>query len=96
MRRVNVSNVTDIAPNDPYKDIQFEYFLKSIGNFNFRNWSILARALRVDRRTIMRWKKHPLARQAIVIAICECIRKMQEVGAHDWKMYREMLKILAI
>jgi hypothetical protein len=91
----NVPNV----PNNallPYKDIQFEFFLKVISSLYFQNWSILAQALGVNRRTILRWRRHPLARQATIAGIIYCLNKMQEVGANDWKMYRERLRMLGM
>lgn len=80
----------------PYKEMQFEEFLKAIGNANIQNWSVLAEALGVDRKTIMLWREHPLAQAAISNAIEESMRKMVEVGANDWRMHREKLKILGV
>jgi hypothetical protein len=90
-----VTNVTN-PPEEPYHGKEFDEFLKEIGNANLRNWSIVAEAMGVSRMTILRWRKHPLAREAINSAIEEHIRKMSEVGGTDWKMHREMLKMLGV
>jgi len=92
----NTTNTTDLNIFEPYKDMEFEVFIKQIGNASFLNWSVLAEALGVHRETIIRWKKHPLARKAIAEAIEENIRKMTEAGKNDWKMYREKLKMLGV
>lgn len=92
----NPTNPTDKAPTDPYKEQEFDAFLKEIGNANLPNWSILAEAIGVSRDTIWRWKQHPLAKQALGAALEENLRKMSEVGGSDWKMYREKLKMLGV
>lgn len=90
-------NPTNPTQNvEPYKEIEFETFLKEIGNANIQNWSILAEALGVNRETIVRWKKHPLAQSAISNAIEESLRKMEQTGSNDWRMYREKLKMLGV
>src|SRR3990167_10928292 len=89
----NVSNVktsTD-PPNDPYLKIEFEQFLKNIGNAKLKNWTIYAKVLGVSRQTIERWKQHPLAQAAIMEAISENIEAMENEGKGDWKMRREKL-----
>lgn len=94
-----MSDQTENSTNStvkPYKEMQFEEFLKAIGNANIQNWSVLAEALGVDRKTIMTWREHPLAQAAISNAIEESIRKMSEVGSMDWRMWREKAKILGV
>lgn len=88
----NVPNV----PQNPYNEAKFEEFLKSIGNVNISTWSIFAEALGVNRRTITRWKKHPLAQQAISKAISNAIYNMEKAGFKDWRMWREKLKMLGV
>lgn len=88
----NVPNV----PQNPYNEIEFEEFLKNIGNSNISTWSILADVLEVDRKTITRWKKHPLAREAIVKAINYSVIQMERAGKKDWRMWREKLKMLGV
>ncbi len=88
----NVTNVT----TDPYLDVEFEVFLKEIGNANLPNWTILAEALGITRQTISRWRQHPMAKQAINAAIEENLREMSIAGKGDWKMHREKLKMLGV
>ncbi|MFA5768341.1 MAG: hypothetical protein WC871_02235 [Bacteroidales bacterium] len=83
-------------PIDPYLEMKFEEFLKEIGNANIKNWTILAEALGVGRKTIYRWRHHPLAKEAINTAISESIEKMEKVGHDDWKMHREKAKMLGV
>ena len=92
----NKTNVTNGSVSDPYNEVEFEEFLKEIGNVNIQNWTLFAEALGVSRRTVIRWKKHPLAQAAISNAVQESIKAMTEVGALDWKMHREKLKMLGI
>lgn len=92
----NTSNTSKEPPDDPYNVEGFEEFLKAIGESNIENWSILAEALGVDRTTIIRWKKHPLARQAIKAGIAKAIEGMEKSGKDDWKMHREKAKMLGV
>jgi len=85
-----------VPPKEPYHNEEFEAFLKNIGNAKLKNWSIYARALGVSRQTIERWKKHPLAQMAITEAISENLQEMERVGATDWKMHREKLKMFGL
>jgi len=84
------------APDDPYKDAEFEVFLKEIGNANLSNWTIVAETLGVSKATMYRWRQHPLAKEAITNAIEDNLRKMTEAGKDDWRMYREKLKMLGV
>lgn len=93
--QIEANNIPNV-PVDPYKEMEFDIFLKQIGNANLPNWSILAEALGVGRHTIKRWREHPLAKQAISSAIEENIRRMSEVGDSDWRMHREKLKMLGV
>lgn len=83
-------------PTTPYNSIEFDIFLKEIGNSNLQNWSILAQGLGVSDDTITRWKNHPLAKQALSAAIEQNLKKMEEAGSNDWKMFREKLKMFGI
>ena len=56
----------------------------------------MAEVIGVDRTTITRWKKTPEARQAIKSAIALHLQKMEQLGDGDWKMHREMLKMLGV
>ena len=80
----------------PYKEMEFEEFLKAIGNANIKNWSVLAEALGVDRNTLIAWRQHPLAQEALSTAIQESLKEMQESGKADWRMWREKAKILGV
>ena len=88
-------NVGNVATS-PYKEMEFETFLREIGNVNIANWSIMAEALGVSVRTIDRWREHPLAKAAIANALQENIAAMKKAGEGDWKMHREMIKLLGI
>lgn len=87
------------APNateNPYSDVEFEIFLREIGNANIKNWSIMAQALGVDRKTIWRWRQHPLAKEAISTAVAENLAEMTTNGKGDWRMNREKLNMLGV
>lgn len=92
----SANGANDAVVVDPYAEVEFEAFLKEIGNANLQNWTILAEALGVHRNTITRWKKHPLAKQAINQAIEENLREMTLAGKNDWRMHREKLKMLGV
>ncbi|MEK7525962.1 MAG: hypothetical protein AAB546_00585 [Patescibacteria group bacterium] len=92
----NPSNPAENAILKPYKEIEFNEFIKLIGGANIPSWSIFAEVLGVNRETVARWKKHPLAQAAIINAINENLRKMETSGREDWKMYREILRMLGV
>ncbi len=81
---------------NPTNEEAFEAFLVEIGNAGIGNWVVLAEALGVDRTTLIRWRKHPRAKQALIEAINDNIKKMEQAGTLDWKMYREKLKMLGV
>lgn len=95
-KEANEAENTIVPPERPYNDMAFEEFLKAIGHGNIRNWSVLAEALNVSRSTILRWKKHPLAQDAINTAVSEAMKGMVESGKDDWRMHRELLKIFGV
>lgn len=95
----NISNTTSKSNDpsvDPYLKLEFEEFLKNIGNAKLKNWTIYARVLGVSRATITRWKQHPMAQAAITEAISENLEAMEKVGKEDWKMHREKLKMFGL
>ena len=92
----NVPGVNNQPPDDPYSKVEFDEFLKNIGNAKLKNWTIYAKVLGVSRKTIQRWKKHPLAQSAITEAISENLEAMEKTGKEDWKMHREKLKMFGI
>lgn len=85
-----------ISPSNPYNDIAFDEFIKVIGEAQIDNWSSIAEALGVDRKTIYNWRQHPLAQKAITTGISKAIDKMEKSGEADWRMWREKLKILGV
>lgn len=89
------TNIQNVSPQ-PYLEDEFDNFLVLIGNENIENWTIMAEALGVSQKTITRWKKHPRAKEAINKAIAKSIASMEKVGARDWKMHREKLKMLGL
>lgn len=80
----------------PYLEQEFEAFIKLIGDANIENWTIMADVLGVSRETVVAWKKHPRAKEAISNAINRNLEAMTQHGKRDWKMYREKLKMLGI
>jgi len=91
-KATNVPNV----PQSPYEDMAFNEFIKQIGNANLPNWSIVAEALGVSRKTIYRWRQTPEGQAALSNAIEENLREMEVDGKGDWRMRREKLKMLGV
>lgn len=92
----NPSNTAENYVVKPYKEIEFDEFIKLIGKTNIENWGAMAEALNVNRDTISRWKKHPLAQRAIVKAIRHNTEGMERAGKDDWRMWREKLRMLGL
>lgn len=84
------------SPEKPYFGVEFDKFLEAIGEAQIDNWSAIAEALGVDRKTIYLWRKHPLAQKAISTGISRALDKMEKSGESDWRMWRERAKILGV
>lgn len=78
------------------KKQEFEAFLKIIEKEQVDTWEMVAKALGVRPATITAWKELPEAREAISRGIANALSQMQKVGARDWKMWREKLKLLGV
>lgn len=57
---------------------------------------IYAKALQIDRRTLVHWLSQPELREAMQHSIDSLIDGMQRAGKNDWRMYRELLKIMGV
>jgi hypothetical protein len=57
---------------------------------------IYAKALQIDRKTLVHWLSQPELREAMVEAIDELVDGMQRAGSKDWRMYRELMEIMGI
>lgn len=79
-----------------YKLETFEQFLKLIKEGPIEHWTEVAKALGVDRETVAKWRNHPKAKEAIAEGIAKTIKKMEESGKGDWRMWLEKLKMFGI
>lgn len=77
-----------------YKSEEFEEFLRIIDQGQVDTWELVAETLGVNKNTIQNWKRHPLARQALAKGLQDAIKKMEEVGRRDWRMWREKAAML--
>jgi hypothetical protein len=100
----NVTNVANndvlptpvVAPEGPYKSMEFEAFLTILEDTPVNNWTIIAQGLGVDRLTVLRWRKHPRAQKILREALQEAIDGMKQAGKDDWRMWRELAKMFGI
>lgn len=80
-----------------YKKVTFEKFITLFQEPTvIAHWKEIAEALGVNKNTITRWSKHPLAIEARQKGIDEALFKMQYAGAKDWKMWESKLKMLGL
>jgi hypothetical protein len=91
---------TDI-PQKPYREEEFDEFIKfleSLGSGKMARgaWYQIAEALGIDRKTLERWRHHPLAVEATKAAITANINGMIEAGANDYRMYKDNAKLLGV
>lgn len=89
-------NVQNVPLEDPYKDWEFEKFLKMISAGNITRWYLIARALNVSEKTLRRWRTHPRAQKAVVEAIEGAWDGMEKAGRNDWRMYQAKLAMLGV
>lgn len=57
---------------------------------------IYAKALGIDRRTLVLWMEQPDLRAALAESLDEMLDGMQRAGKEDWRMYREMLRLYGL
>jgi hypothetical protein len=81
---------------NPNKVQEFEAFIKIIKKGDYTTWLQVAEALDVDQDTISAWKKHPRAQEALEAGIAHALKEMKKVGAKDWRMWHEVLKMLGV
>lgn len=87
--------------NDKPKEItryKWEYgnFLDYVKKGKIDRAVIYAKALQIDRRTLVHWLSQPELREAMQHSIDSLIDGMQRAGKNDWRMYRELLKIMGV
>ena len=75
---------------------EFEAFIRLLKEGTLTHWVDIASVLGVDKDTITEWKKHPLAKQALVNGISHAIGEMERSGKNDWRMWREKLNMLGL
>lgn len=83
-------------PKVIYKEQLFEEFLKALEVEAAPHWVDIAHALGVHQNTIVAWKQRPEAVAAIQKGISFAMKKMQESGANDWRMWETKLKLLGL
>ena len=75
---------------------EYDNFLQFVKQKKPERAMIYAKALGIDRRTLVHWMSQPELRDAMTSAIDELVDGMQRAGKEDWRMYREMMKILGV
>lgn len=88
--------IKKINPKNPYKKQEFKAFLKIIKENSTAHWIQVANILGVDKTTITEWKKHPLAKDAILKGIETALKGMEKSGKDDWRMWESKLKMLGV
>ena len=84
--------------NKDVKRYKWEYnnFLEYVKKRKVSRAVIYAKALQIDRRTMVHWLSQPELREAMTDAIDELVEGMQRAGKNDWRMYRELMEIMGI
>ena len=84
--------------NKPITRYKWEYnnFLEFVKKRKVSRAVIYAKALQIDRRTLVHWLSQDELREALVESIDELVDGMQRAGSKDWRMYRELMEIMGI
>jgi len=87
--------------NDNTKEVtryKWEYnnFLEFVKKGKIQRAVIYAKALQIDRRTLVHWLNQPKLKNAMIESIDALVDGMQTAGKNDWRMYRELLKIIGV
>lgn len=85
----------DVKPVTIYK-WEYKNFLTYVKKGHVSRAMIYAKALKIDRRTLVHWMSQKELREAMLGAIDKLIDGMQNAGREDWRMWREMLKMLGV
>jgi hypothetical protein len=85
----------EVKPVSIYK-WEYNNFLEFVKKRKVGRAIIYAKALQIDRRTLVHWLSQPELREAMVEAIDELVDGMQRAGSKDWRMYRELMEIMGI
>ena len=81
---------------DPYKEESYNRFLELLKMDYLYNWKALAYVLKVDPKTIYRWRHTPAAQKIVNDEIARLIQEMERAGKDDWRMFREKAKIMGV
>ena len=84
------------VPNKPNKSDEFEAFLDMLKGESVYFWKQIAEILGVSQETIVVWKQHPKAKEAIREGIKKNLAGMERAGKKDWRMYEAKNKMLGM
>ncbi len=86
------------VPDKPIirKKQEFKNFLKTIRGGSISHWQDIARAIGIDKDTIVEWKKTSEAQTAIGEGISKALTEMEKAGRKDWRMWESKLKMLGV
>lgn len=88
--------MSEMSTIDPYKEESYNRFLELLSMDYLYNWKALASVLKVDQRTIYRWRQTPAAQKIVNDEISRLVREMERAGKDDWRMFREKAKIMGV
>ena len=89
-------NVKNVDSKELYKSEEFEQFLQILNEGQWDTWELVAETLGVHSNTIQKWKKHPKAQKALAQGLQDSIKKMEDTGRRDWRMWREKAAMLRL
>lgn len=79
-----------------YKKWEFKQFLGFLDGKDLGRALMYAKALGIDRRTLMKWLAQPEIAKPLVDSLDRLLDEMKKAGEGDWRMYRELIKILGL
>lgn len=89
------TNDEEVKPVVRYK-WEYGQFLDFVKKGKVGRAVIYAKALKIDRKTLVHWLSQPELREAMIASIDELVEGMQRAGKNDWRMYRELLKMIGV
>ncbi len=79
--------------NNIRKLLEFQAFTELIRGNTVAHWGQIANVLGVNKDTVNRWKKHPIAQKAIIEGISKALIEMEKAGSKDWRMWESKLML---
>lgn len=75
---------------------EYKNFLEYVKKGDVAHAMVYAKALKIERKTLVHWMSQPELREALQKRIDKVVKRMETAGKDDWRMWRELLKMIGV